>query len=459
MFHRITLLLTLAIVAGSARAQSVSQKYSFGANALPGFTRVAPDAVYSPERGYGFDLGSKVTGSAGSVAGTNNRPYFFSTKLGPGAYEVKVTLGNSTAETVATVKSETRRLNLEAVRVPAGQQKTFTFLVHLRVPQLPDGRLVRLKDREKLLDWLFVKWETEGEITFLELEWDEKLTLAFSDANPALSSIEITEAKSPTTVYLIGDSTVTDQMMEPWGAWGQQLPRFFKPPVLIANYAQSGETTASFIGELRWEKLLSEIKAGDFVLMQFGINDRAMQDAQFKGYFEKYIDETRAKGAIPVLVTSQNLRRLTPEGKGTNTLGTKPDVMRQVAREKNAALIDLNEMSMRLYEAIGPEDLPKAFTDGTHQNGYGSYELARCVTQGIIDLKLPIAAHVVDDWKTYDPAKPMKAADFKLPDDPQLDPYRPGGPWNTNTRPRPTSAAPRGGRGPATQPNTQPAAQ
>lgn len=456
MLDRFRILLVLSLMAGSAHVQAADQKYSFGSTPLPGYTHVSPEMNYTAERGYGFDLGSKVAASeAGFTTGVGGRPFFFSTKLGPGAYQVTVTFGKSPAESVATIKSETRRLNLEAVRVPAGQSKSFTFLVHLRVPELPDGRVVRLKDREKLLDWLFIKWDKEAELTFYELDWDEKLTLAFSDANPALVSVEITDAQKPTTVYLIGDSTVTDQMMEPWGAWGQQLPRFFKPPVLVANYAQSGETTASFIGELRWEKLLSEIHAGDYVLMQFGINDRAMQDAQFKGYFVKYIDETRAKGATPVLVTSQNLRRLSPEGKGINTLGTKPDVMREVAKEKDAAVIDLNEMSARLYEAIGATDLPKAFTDGTHQNAYGSYELAKCVTQGIIDLKLPIAQHVVEDWKAYDPSHPLPLAEFRLPEDPQLDPYRPGGPWNTNDHPRPTSAPPRGGRGPATQPQAQ----
>ena len=443
MFKSIPVLLITVIFCGNAQAQ----KYSFGPSPVSGYIQVKPNMDYTKDRGYGFDLGSNVEQIRDFTIGAKDRPFFFSSKLGPGAYQVKVTFGDPTAESVATVKSETRRLNLEAAKVPAGQNKEFTFLVHIRLPQLPDGREVRLKDREKLLDWLFVQWDKEGEVTFYELEWDEKLTLAFSDAHPALRSIEITPAEKPITVYLIGDSTVTDQMMEPWGAWGQQLPRFFKPPVLIANYAQSGETAASFIGELRWDKVMSEIHAGDYVFMQFGINDRGVADVQFKASFVKFIDDTRAKGATPVLVTSQNLRRLTEDGKGTNTLGTKPQVMRDVAKEKDAALIDLNEMSAKLYEAIGPTDLPKAFTDGTHQNAYGSYELAKCVTQGVIDNKLPISQYVMDGWVTYDPSHPMKLADFKLPADPQVDPYRPGGPWNTNTRPRPSGAALRGGRG------------
>jgi lysophospholipase L1-like esterase len=411
--------------------QKVDLKFSFGPQQLPGHMRVTPETAYNVERGYGFDLGSKVAmvdrggKKAGYVTGQDGKAFFFSAKLAPGAYRVTVTLGGAAGESATTVKSETRRLMLEAVHAGPGQLQTRTFLVHLRVPQLPDGTTVRFKPRERD-PILVIQWDDQTSVKFTELDWDEKLTLEFSGSRAAVHSVEINNVKEPVTVYLIGDSTVTDQMMEPWGAWGQMLPRWFKPPVLIANYAESGETTASFIGERRWAKLLSEIHAGDYVLMQFGINDRRIPLEQFKKYFVQFIEDTRQHGATPVLVTSQNLRKLDENGKAVQTLDSYPEAMRQVAREQNVALIDLNAMSMKFYEALGPEKLPKAFVDGTHQNDYGSYELAKCVVNGIVEAKLPFARYRVGDWKPFDPARPDPMENFKLPPDPQLDPARPG---------------------------------
>ncbi len=461
----------LAIVSpGFAQTAPLDLKYSFGPQPVTGYTQVKPENVYTKETGFGFDLGSKVkvVGSfvndrspgpnrLGYTTEDNGRGFFFSTKLAPGAYRVTLTLGDGTATSTTTVKSECRRLMLESFHTDRGQLATPSFLVHIRVPQIPQdfgGGAVRLKQRESD-PILFVRWDSANkdpaaQIPFTELDWDEKLTLAFTGEHPALCGIEITPAETHTTVYLIGDSTMTDQMMEPWAAWGQMLPRFFKEPLLVANYAECGETTASFVGEKRWPKVMSEIHEGDYVFMQFGINDQRMQLDQFKQYFVTFIDDTRAKKANPVLVTSQNLKRLSPDGKGMQTLGQFPEAMKQVAKDKGVPLIDLNEMSMRLYGAWGPgaAGIDKAFSDGTHHSDYGAYELAKCVVQGVIDQKLPIAQFVTDDWKPFDPAKPDAIADFKMPLDPQWDPA-----FDSPTRTSPSGngvmagAAPAGGRG------------
>ncbi len=441
--------LTLAVFPNYAAAQTdapapapgkVDLKFSFGPQPVPGYTQVKPEDNYTMERGYGFDLSSTVTrvdngGSdpqkAGYVTGAKGKPFFFSAKLAPGVYNVKVTLGDAKGESTTTVKSETRRLMLEAVHTPVGQWTTREFYTHLRVPQIPGGSIVRMKPRENKISQLFLYWEDNQPMTFMELDWDEKLTLEFTDAHPALDTVEITNAEKPLTVYLVGDSTMTDQMMEPWGAWGMQFPRWFKPPVVIANYAESGESAASFFSELRWPKLMSEVHAGDYILIQFGINDRATPLDRFKQYIEQFVSEARAKGAIPVLVTSQNLRSgfWDPDGKGQQTLGSYPRTMWEVASEQKTWYIDLNSMSTSLYEAIGQDKLPQAFVDTTHQNAYGSYELAKCVVQACIDAKLPFAQYVVDDWKTFDPKHPDSMENFRLPPDPQMDPTKlPGGP-------------------------------
>ena len=475
-FGSIALLLltgmTLAVRAQTPAAPGPSPdlNFSFGPTAPTGATAVTPENNYTIERGYGFDLGSAVAaepaagGAAVSVHGVNGRPFFFSAKLAPGAYLVTVTLGSAQHAATTTVKSETRRLMLESVPTAAGQFETRSFLVHIRVPQIPGGGVVRLKPREKDIYQVFLYWEEGRPQTLLELDWDEKLTLEFSGEQAAVAAVAIRPAVKPVTVYLVGDSTMTDQNMEPWGAWGMQLPRWFRPPVLIANYAQSGESAASFFSEQRWPKLMSEIHAGDYVLVQFGINDRTLPAAQVRNYFSRFVNETRAKGATPVLVTSQNLRAqfFDANGKGQQTLGGYPDAMKAVAQELNAPLIDLNAMSTVLYEAIGAEQLPKAFVDTTHQNDYGSYELAKCVVQGLIDAKLPfVAGNVVSEWKPFDPAHPDTMEDFHLPHDPQWDPkLRPGTmalpttpipiagrPGEMASPPPPTPAAPARGAG------------
>lgn len=450
----------ICLLTGQVLAQQkIDLKYALGPRPIPGFTHVAPDASYTIDRGYGFDLQSKVNvvdrGAAGGfVTGADGRAFFFSAKVPEGAYQVTVTLGDPAGETSTTIKAETRRLMFEEQTSAPGRPTKLTFLTHVRLPQFPGGQ-VSLKERERL-PILYVQWAaTEPLIPFLELNWDEKLTLAFSGDRPAVQSIEITSAPPHTTIYLVGDSTMTDMMMDPFVSWGQVFTRYFKAPVLIANYAECGESATSFLAEQRWAKIMSEIDAGDWVLVQFGINDRTLAEDRIRQLFGQYISDTRAKNAFPVIVTSQNLQR--------GTLGAYQDVLRAIAKEQNVPLIDLNAMSVKLYEAMG-EDLGKAFIDGTHHSGYGATMIARCVVQGVMDAKLPWAEHVVADWKTFDPTKPMPAAEYTMPMDPQLDPARPGGPGTPDNRGPMAGAVrtPRGGargRGPATQPVSQPAVQ
>ncbi|HVX85790.1 MAG TPA: rhamnogalacturonan acetylesterase [Phycisphaerae bacterium] len=450
-----------------AEVPHVHVRYSFTPVALHGYTAVSPAEMYNPQRGYGFDLGSKVFmdnkpgSAAGCVTGVNGKPFFFSVAVPPGIYHVTVTLGSPYAAATTTVKSETRRLQVESLHTAARSVENCDFLVHIRTPGIPDsagGGEVKLKQRESD-PVLYVRWDPKKPddlVPFTELDWDEKLTLAFTGDHPAIDSLEIQAVPHPTTVYLIGDSTMTDQMMEPWAAWGQMFPRFFQPTVCVANYAECGETTASFIGEKRWAKVMSEIQPGDYVFMQFGINDQMMPVDRFAQYFVKFIDDTRAKGATPVLVTSQNLKRLDAEGHAVQTLRGFPDAMKKVAEDKHAALIDLNAMSMKFYEALGPDNLGKAFTDGTHHSDYGAYELAKCVVQGVKDSGLPLAKAVVADWKPFDPAKPDPLASFALPPDVQWDPA-----FDSPTKTSPAGlgvmagAAPRGRGGAASQ--TRPA--
>jgi lysophospholipase L1-like esterase len=365
---------------------------------------------YSAERGAGFDRDTRANGA---------QPFYFSVAVPEGNYRVAITFGgDDPADT--TVRAESRQLMLEHVVVPAGGSTTREFLVNVRTPRLPPpppnapgGRAVLLNDREVGL-----------------LRWDEKLTLEFTGPSPRVRAITVTPAPEVTTVFLAGDSTVTDQPAEPTASWGQMLPRFVASKVAVANHAESGETLKSFLSELRLAKILSQIRPGDYLFIQFGHNDEKQQwpqtyvaaDTTYRAYLRAYLAEARLHGAIPVLVTSMQRRTFDDAGRIRNTHGGYPEAVRAVAREENVPLIDLDRMSVALYEALGPELAPQAFSQGgkdpTHHSAYGAYELAKCVVQALRATGLPLAASVPAEVPPFDPTKPDAPGAFTLPPSP-----------------------------------------
>ncbi len=289
----------------------------------------------------------KASFGASSVTGgfCSEKPFFYSTALSEGNYNVKVTFGDLAGPSSTTLRAESRRLIFEKIETAAGKMETRSFTVNLRNSRINSTDSVRLKPRE-----------------IGKLDWDDKLTLEFNGSHPCVAALEIARADDAITVFLAGDSTVVDQDDEPWAAWGQMLPRFFKQGVAIANYAESGEALKSFVAERRLEKLLTQMKRGDYLFIQFTHNDQKQGSAyveafgSYKEYLKRFINEARARGATPVLVTSMHRRTFGEDGKIQNSLGDYPEAMRQTAREENVALIDLSAMSKTLYEALGPEE-------------------------------------------------------------------------------------------------------
>jgi lysophospholipase L1-like esterase len=284
---------------------------------------------------------------------------------------------------------------------------------------------VRLKPREQV-------GQSEA------VAWDDKLTIEFNGSRPCVDAVEIGRApEDMPVVYLMGDSTVCDQPTPPWNSWGQMLTRWLKPDVIVANNAESGETYASSISEQRLAKVMATIKKGDYMFMQFGHNDMkagTVEETHYKESIRRYINDARSKGAIPVLVTSVNRRTFDADGKITNSLGDYPQAVRDVAKEEGTALIDLNEMSKTLYETLGPKTAELLFAesqpdvrDGTHHSNYGSYELSKCIVDGIIDNRLDLAKYIVDDFKRFDPAKPDPPDQVKIAVSPGFSNIRPLG--------------------------------
>lgn len=390
-------------------------KFDFGTGETSaGYTAVVPSDIFSPEKGYGFDLGftPKPESRGGDpLTGdfvTGEGGFYFSVVLPQGNYNVTVLLGDPAGKSDTTIKTESRRLMRENVVTAEKEQVNRKFTVNIRQPEYPGGR-VGLKDREKPY-----------------LHWDNKLTLEFNGPHPCVAALEITPAPAATTVYLLGDSTVTDQPFEPWNSWGQMFPRFFKAGVAVSNNAESGESLGSSISARRVAKVEAEMKKGDYVFIQFGHNDQKSKKPNALEAFEQSLGELvgkmKNKGAIPVLVTSMERR----SGVEKDTLAGYPDAMKRVAEKQSVTLIDLHAMSRELYVGLG-NDLGAAFQDGTHHNNFGSYEIAKCVVEGVRKSKLPLATMLADDVKPFDPSKPDAVADFRYAPSPLKNMTKPDG--------------------------------
>ena len=435
MSHRcgvVLLLCSLTHTLTAASADQVHKRFQFApGKTAEGFTLVAVDAVYTKQRGFGFeesagirifDRGDDNPLHAGFC--TSEKPFFFSIDLPEGNYRVTVTLGDKEGESTTTVKSELRRLMLEHVHTAAGEFVTRSFIVNIRTPKIGTGGQVSLKAPRETVEGAW--------------NWDSRLTLEFNDKRPCLCALEIEKVQVP-TIYILGDSTVCDQPKEPYGSWGQMLPRFFKPNIAVANHAESGETLRSSTSAHRLEKVLADLKPGDYVLIQFGHNDMKskLPDAPqvYQATLKHWVQLIKQKNGIPVLITSMNRHRF--EGNTVvNSLAQYPEMVRQAAADEKVALIDLNVMSKSLYEAFGPVAAVQLFKhnspddkkfDGTHHSPYGAYELAKCVIEGLKSARPELAPHVAEDVDTFDPSKPDAADHFLVPPSPGYTNQRPLG--------------------------------
>ena len=365
------------------------------------FDLTKPQPVYSDETGYGYDVlpvpdKKKPT-----------EPFYFSVKVPDGNYRVKVVLGGK-KDSNTTVRAEGRRLLMDNIETKkAKDTQTFEFTVNKRSPQIDEKTRVKIKDREKNY-----------------LAWDDRLTLEFNGAMPAVKSIHIEPADVP-TLYLCGNSTVVDQNFEPWASWGQMITRWFGPEVAISNHAESGLTARTFIASFRLDKILTTLKKGDYVFVEFGHNDEKEKrpgDGAWYHYqyqLKIFVDQVRKKGAEIVFCTPTQRRAFNDDKKTLrNTHGDFPAAMKMVAEKENVPLIDLNQSTKVFFEALGFEDSKRALVhypaemygrkleDNTHFNPYGAYEVAKCVVMGMKQLNLPIVKYLRADWQDFNPAQP-----------------------------------------------------
>lgn len=379
---------------------------------------VTKSLQYKSDLGYGFDFNTESHLKLNSNSFSIEKPVYFSVKLPEGNYQVEVVLGSAQKDLKTTIKAESRRLMVNEFIVAKGKSAVQVFNVNVRNPKIDDNLNVTLKDREKDI-----------------LDWDDKLTLEFL-GETAVQSIKITKKDNLTVLYLAGDSTVTDQDVEPWASWGQFITNYFNENVVVINYAYSGSSLSSFKASNRLKKILSQIKKGDYLFVEFGHNDEKIKgdgNGPWESYSNLLTEFTQAakdKGAIPILVTPTQRRFFNENATLKDTHGDFPPAMRAVAQKNNTALIDITKMTTELYETWGDEASKKAFVqypantfpgqekaldDNTHFNSFGANEIALCVIKGIRQLDLPLKKQIKKDIPDYNPKKPNYISSWTLP--------------------------------------------
>ena len=365
-----------------------------------------PQPRYSIEQGRGYDVVSAPKANA-------KTPFFYSVKVADGNYKVTVVLGSKKKAGKTVVRAENRRLMLDETATRKGEFKTMSFIVNKRSPYISDTKSVRIKPREK--DYF---------------TWDEKLTLEFTGASPAVKEIKVEPAAdNVVTLFLCGNSTVVDQFSEPYASWGQMITRWFGPEVAVANNAESGLSAGTFLASGRLDKVLAMMKKGDYVFCEFGHNDQKEKAPgsgawyNFAYNLKVFIDKVRANGGNIVFVTPTQRRFFdeATQSKIQETHGDYPDAMRAVAKRESVPVIELHDMTRDFFETLGYENSKKALVhypantfpgqtkelaDNTHFNPYGAAEVAKMVVMGMKKLQLPFLKWLRPEWKNFSATHP-----------------------------------------------------
>ncbi|GAA2497057.1 rhamnogalacturonan acetylesterase [Streptomyces longisporus] len=287
----------------------------------------------------------------------------------PGTYDVKVLLGGEAASSTS-ISGEARRSLLPETPAAAGERVARSFTVNVRTPEGeptgPDG--------------------TPG------------LDLAVGGSAPALAGISVTPARHARQILLVGDSTVCDQPAAPYSGWGQQLPQYLRKGLSVANYADSGESTVTYLRNPQlWATVQPLIRPGDLVLIQLAHNDKTTDEATYRANLETLVAGVREKGGEPVLVTPVVRRWFNADGTLNNntallvnSLGVDhPAVIRSVAAAQHVPLVDLTAETKALVESLGVEGSKAIYLynekkDNTHTSVHGATVYAGLVRDALV---------------------------------------------------------------------------
>lgn len=220
-------------------------------------------------------------------------------------------------------------------------------------------------------------------------------------------------------VYLIGDSTMSikETKAYPETGWGMPFAYFFDSTVVVDNRAKNGRSTRTFLSENRWQPVVDALQPNDYVFIQFGHNDESKEKTDryttpedFKINLTKFVNETKAKKANPILITAVARRKFDSTNHIVDGHGVYTQIVRELAKELNVPMIDLQKSSTLLLEKMGVENskllflqldkeehpnYPEGKTDNTHFNELGARKIAELVLAEIKQLNLELANRIV----------------------------------------------------------------
>ncbi|WP_417362937.1 rhamnogalacturonan acetylesterase [Galbibacter sp.] len=222
------------------------------------------------------------------------------------------------------------------------------------------------------------------------------------------------------SIYTIGDSTMANKPnpdQNPERGWVQMLAGFFNDQVTIVNKAVNGRSTRSFIDEGRWKEVYEALKPGDYVFIQFGHNDQKFKSPDrytnphtaYRYNLIKFVEQSRSKGAIPVLFSSIVRRNFNQHNTLIDTHGAYPLETRLVAQQYNVDFIDLQYLTELLEMSYGLEEskvlhlhydageipyYPKGKHDNTHLSEIGATEVCKLVVKELIEIQHPLSVYL-----------------------------------------------------------------
>jgi lysophospholipase L1-like esterase len=295
-----------------------------------------------------------------------------------GRYLVTIDLGGAAAGQT-TVSAESQRGLLGPIATRAGQSAEYAFVVDVRGMEGQPNHAGGFGGYPGL-DLFF--WGPAA-------------------APPQVSAIGyalVAPPVAPVVVYIASDSTACDQTGGVYGGWGQMLPEFLAPPIAVANYANSGASSASFIGSAAlWGGITSRWKAGDYVLIQFGHNDKGVADAVVQANLEKYVTQAKAANVTPIVISPPARVQFVGNVEGDQS-SLHAAAAKAAAAAQNVAFIDLTALTTAWYNSLGSQSAALQFhalgSDATHTNLAGAEVIASLVAKNIKDQNLPLAKYL-----------------------------------------------------------------
>ncbi|MDA3615202.1 rhamnogalacturonan acetylesterase [Polluticaenibacter yanchengensis] len=229
----------------------------------------------------------------------------------------------------------------------------------------------------------------------------------------AVVSLAFVEKLRTVSIWMAGDSTIAAKKQDryPENGWGMPFASFFdSKKAVVQNEAQNGRSTRTFIEEGRWDKIAKEAREGDYVFIQFGHNDESKEKVdryttpeQYKANLARFVNDTRAAKAIPILVTPVSRRKFDKAGNQLETHKEYSPLVKQVADSLKVLFIDLDTKSRELYQKMGEENskllflqlapnehpnYPNGVTDNTHFSELGARLIAQIMYKEIVALNI-----------------------------------------------------------------------